>query len=103
MGDTGKQNEYSAKKNYSHIQKQLPQNGKHNTLQSIRDIPCNKAPSKEPKPTIRCHDRHCGVNISDASLVDLAISFDDTQGIGYRIGNDRSAKTYKGLADNFFT
>jgi hypothetical protein len=72
-------------------------------LQPICDIPRNKAPSKEPKPTIRRHDRHCGINVSDTSLIDLAISFNDTQGVGYRIGNDGGAKTYKGLADNFFT
>ena len=39
-------------KSHSHIHKQLPQDGEHHTLQSIRQNPCLKASSKQSSPSM---------------------------------------------------
>ena len=79
------------------VHKQLPQNRKHDSLQSIRNDPRHKAPPKQPNPPIRSHHRLCSIGVPNTSLIDLAIGFDNAEGVGYRVGHNGCTKTYERL------
>ena len=66
-------------KSHSHIHKQLPQDGEHHTLQSIRQNPCLKASSKQSSPSICRNNIHCSGGIRYLGFVHLAVCLHNTK------------------------
>lgn len=60
------------------LQEQLPQDGKEDTLQTVRNDSCFQASSEQPQPTILSNNALCSLGVGYLGIVNLTIRLDYT-------------------------
>ena len=65
----------------SQVHEQLPEDGKHDSLTSVRDDPRLQSAAEQTQQSIHSHDGFGSGKVSDLAFVNLAVRLDDTQGV----------------------
>ena len=65
----------------SQVQKQLPEDGKHDSLAPIRNNSRLQSTTEQSQESIRSHDVSGSGKVSNVAFVNLAVRLDDAQGV----------------------
>ena len=66
---------------YSQVHEQFPEDGKRDSLASIRNDPRLQSTTEQTQSSVRSHDGFGSGKVSNIAFVNLAVRLDDAQGV----------------------